>query len=214
MFHLDMAHLVSTIGFIGVLCVVFLEMGFFFGFFLPGDSLVFTTGLLASKGLFNIWVLIPSLILTAIMGYIVGYWFGHRLGGWLNQRPDSFFFRRRYLTVAKTFIHQHGGKSIVLGRLVPIVRTFAPIVAGMSSMSYSRYTICNVLGALLWGGGVTLVGYWAGGLIPNATHWILPLAGLIILITLAPGIIHLIKQLKRKLQGRFRLTCCSKRKLD
>lgn len=194
--HFDVTYWVATLGYFGLILIVLIETGFFFGFFLPGDSLVFAAGLLASKGVFNIWILVPALVLTAIVGYLVGYWFGDKLGHWLMRRNDSFWFKKRYIHQAHEFYTRHGGKALVIGRLVPVVRTFAPIVAGMAEMRYQRFVMYNVMGALLWAGCITLLGFYLGALIPDAGHFILPAVFLIILISILPGIIHYIKNRK------------------
>lgn len=186
--QIDLAHWVEVIGYAGILAIVFLETGLFFGFFLPGDSLLFTGGFLASQRIFNIWVLLPAIIVTAIMGYQLGYWFGKKCVVWLLQRPDSFWFKRRYLEQTKLFYDKHGGKALILGRLMPIVRTFAPIVAGMVVMTQRRYLFLNIAGALLWGGGITMMGYSLGQVIPDAQHYILPIVLMIIVLSIAPGI--------------------------
>lgn len=188
--NLDLNQLITTIGYAGILLIIFAETGLFFGFFLPGDSLVFTAGMLASRGIFNIWILVPSIVVTAIVGYAVGYWFGDKLGHWLIKRPDSIYFKKRYMTIAHDFYERHGGKALVFGRLVPIVRTFAPIVAGMADMPYSLYTLYNILGALLWGGVITMIGYYIGGLFPNASEFVLPVVIAIVLISVIPGVVH------------------------
>ena len=194
--HFDIVQWVSTLGYVGLLLIVLIETGFFFGFFLPGDSLVFAAGLLASKGIFNIWILVPSLVLTAIVGYTIGYWFGDKLGHWLLKRKDSFWFKRRYIEQAHDFYERHGGFALVVGRLVPVVRTFAPIVAGMASMQYRRYFLFNVMGAIIWGGLITLLGFYVGALIPDAGHYILPAVLLIVFISILPGVIHYLKSRK------------------
>lgn len=194
--HFDMAHWIATIGYVGLIAIVFLETGVFFGFFLPGDSLLFIAGVLASKGVFNIGILVTTLTITAILGYAVGYWFGNKLGHWLLARNDSIWFRKRYLEQARDFYKKHGGKALILGRLVPIVRTFAPVVAGMAEMPYGRYMFFNICGAIVWAFGVTMLGYLLGGIFPNAGKFILPIAIAIILISVLPGFIHYIRQRK------------------
>lgn len=194
--HLDVVEWVSTLGYFGLLIIIFVETGLFFGFFLPGDSLVFAAGLLASKHIFNIWILIPLLVVVAIIGYTVGYWFGDKLGHWLMKRKDSIWFKKRYLQQAHEFYEKHGGKALVIGRLVPIMRTFVPIVAGMAQMRYRSYLTFNVLGALVWGGGITFAGYYIGALIPNAGHYLFPFVLLIIFLSILPGIIHFLKKRK------------------
>lgn len=192
--HFNLNEWVSALGYAGLLIIVFVETGFFFGFFLPGDSLVFTAGILASKQIFNIWILVPSLVVIAILGYTFGYWFGDKLGAWLMRRKESFWFRKRYIQQAHAFYEKHGGKALVLGRLVPVVRTFAPIVAGMARMSYRSYFVYNVIGALLWGGIITLAGYYIGALIPTAGQYLLPIVLLIIFLSVLPGVVHFFKK--------------------
>ncbi len=184
----DLAHWVTTLGYFGVLLIIFLETGLFFGFFLPGDSLLFTAGFLASQKIFNIWYLIPAMMVTAILGYQVGYWFGKRLGGWLMGRKESFWFKHKHIETAKSFYDSHGRKAVVLGRLLPIVRTFVPIVAGMVHMDSRRYLILNILGALLWAGGVTLLGFTLGKTVPQASHYIIPVIFIIIFLSLTPAL--------------------------
>ncbi len=135
----------------------------------------------------------PTTIAVAILGYFLAYWLGEKLGGWLLRRPDSIWFKKSYLIQAKKFYDKHGGKSLILGRLIPVVRTFVPIVAGMTRMEYYRYIIFNVVGAFVWGGGVTLVGYYFGYLIPDVGEYILLIVLFIILLSLLPGIWHAVK---------------------
>src|SRR3990167_250120 len=154
--HGNITDLVSTIGYIGVFAIIFAETGLFIGFFLPGDSLLFAAGLLASQHIFHIGVMVPVVIIMAISGYFVAYWFGDKLGQWLLTREDSFFFKKHYLYQARDFYKKHGGKALILGRLMPILRTFVPIVAGMAKMRYRTYVIYNIVGGLIWAGGMTL----------------------------------------------------------
>lgn len=199
--HVDVVQLTRTAGYIGLTLIILCETGLFLGFFLPGDSLLFAAGLLASQGFFNILILVPLLIMAAIIGYAVAYWLGDKIGRWLLKRPDSIWFKRKYLTQAHEFYEKHGGKALILGRLVPIVRTFLPIVAGMAEMTHRRYTVFNIIGALVWCGGVTLAGYFLGGVIPNVDEYILPLILGIVVLSLLPPAIHLL-----------RLKYCSKQK--
>lgn len=196
--HVNLTEWVSTIGYVGILLIVFLETGLFFGFFLPGDSLLFTAGFLASQHIFNISWLVSALLLTAIAGYQVGYWFGKHLGRWLLRRKDSFWFKRRYLEQAKAFYDQHGGKALIIGRLIPVVRTFVPVVAGMVDMTQRRYFSYNVAGALVWAGGITLLGYYLGRVVPNANHYILPIVGGIIVLSVLPGVWRYLRGLLQK----------------
>jgi len=195
--NFDITQWVSTIGYTGLLLIVLIETGFFFGFFLPGDSLVFAAGLLASKHIFNIWILVPALVFTAMLGYTIGYWFGDKLGHWLMRRKDTIWFKKRYIHQAHEFYERHGGKALVIGRLVPVVRTFVPIVAGMASMQYRSYFLYNVIGAVLWGGVITLMGYYIGALIPTAGEYILPVVLVIIFLSVLPGVFHYLKHRRK-----------------
>ncbi len=144
--------------------IIFAESGLFFGFFLPGDSLLIAAGIFAaqSKPLFNIWILVPLLFVAAVLGDNVGYWFGAKTGPKIFARDDSRFFKKKYLEAARDFYDKHGGKAVILARFTPFVRTFAPIVAGAVGMPYRRFMFNNLLGALLWAVGLTLVGYFFG----------------------------------------------------
>jgi membrane-associated protein len=183
--------LIRAVGYIGVAAIVFAESGLLIGFFLPGDSLLFTAGFLASQGVFEIWILVPLCFVAAVTGDAVGYAFGQRVGSRLFQRADSRFFKKEHLEKAEAFFDEHGGKAIVLARFLPVVRTFTPIVAGAAGMPYRRFAVFNVLGALLWAVGVTLAGYFLGSAIPNIDHYLLPVIGVIILVSVLPTLIHL-----------------------
>ena len=158
--------LIETFGLIGLFAIVFAESGLLIGFFLPGDSLLFTAGFVASGGLppldLNLAILLPGLVVAAIAGDQVGYAFGARVGPALFKRPDSRFFKKEHVERASEFFDRYGAKTIVLARFVPIVRTFAPIVAGVGSMRYRTFVTYNVIGGVLWAVGVTLLGYFLG----------------------------------------------------
>lgn len=188
-----MVELIQQISYWGLFLMVFAESGLFFGFFLPGDSLLFTAGFLASQGLLNIWVLVPLLVVGAIGGDSAGYWMGKRLGGWLMRQPESFWFSKDHLLKAQDFYARHGGKTLILARFIPAVRTFAPIVAGMAKMEYGRFLSFNVIGGFGWAMGMTLAGYFLGRLIPGVDKYLLPIVGGIILVSVAPGLVHLRK---------------------
>jgi membrane-associated protein len=162
---LDPQFLISTFGLIGILAIVFAESGLLIGFFLPGDSLLFTTGLLVADGKYlhqPLWLMCLLISVAAIAGDQFGYLFGRRFGPSLFRRPDSRLFKQENLTRAQAFFAKYGARSIVLARFVPIVRTFTPIVAGASHMHYRRFLLYNVIGGTLWGCGVTIVGYFLG----------------------------------------------------
>jgi membrane-associated protein len=188
--HFDLVALIKAIGYIGVTVMVFAESGLLIGFFLPGDSLLFTAGFLASQGYLSIWILAPLAFIAAVLGDAVGYGFGRRVGRGLFQRPQSTFFKPEYLARAEGFFTRHGGKALVLARFLPIVRTFTPIVAGAAEMRYARFALYNVLGGFLWAVGVSLAGYFLGSAIPNIDRYLLPIIVLIIAISVTPTAIH------------------------
>lgn len=173
--------------------IIFAESGLLIGFFLPGDSLLFTAGFLASQGFLNIWVLVFGFFVAAIVGDSVGYTFGHKFGKKLFNREDSFFFHKNNLLKAKAFYDKHGKKTIILARFIPIIRTFAPIVAGMTDMHYQTFLVYNIVGGILWAIGVTLLGYFLGGLIPNIDKYLVPIVGAIVLLSLLPTFYHVWK---------------------
>ncbi|WP_433305342.1 DedA family protein [Actinoplanes sp. CA-030573] len=162
---LDPEWLISTFGVIGILAIVFAESGLLIGFFLPGDSLLFTTGLLIAGGTYlhlPLWLMCLLVSAAAVLGDQFGYLFGRRFGPSLFRRPDSRVFKQENLTRARNFFAKYGARSIVLARFVPIVRTFTPIVAGASHMHYRTFLIYNVIGGAAWGSGVTILGYFLG----------------------------------------------------
>ncbi len=180
-------------GLIAIGATVFAESGLLIGFFLPGDTLLFGAGLLASQGTFNIWVLIAVVIVAAIVGDNVGYSIGRRAGPRMFKRKDGILFHQDQLQKAEAFYEKHGGKTIILARFVPIVRTFAPVVAGASKMPRERFMLFNVAGAILWGGGVTLAGYWLGQRMPWLENYIDPVIIGIIVISIASALVHLLR---------------------
>jgi membrane-associated protein len=201
--HPDLVRIITAVGYLGVFAIVFAESGLFFGFFLPGDSLLFTAGLLASRNLvhpeaapiFDLRVLAAGCFLAAVLGDQVGYTFGRRVGRPLFNREDSLFFHKKHLERAEAFYARHGGKAIVLARFMPVVRTFAPIVAGVGQMHYPRFLAYNVLGGALWGGGLTTAGYYLGSLIPpqDVDKYLLPIVALIIVASVMPPVLHVLR---------------------
>lgn len=194
MFHFSLVELISTAGYLGMFFIVFAESGLFFGFFLPGDSLLFTAGFVASQQLLNIWLLLPLLAIAAIGGDSVGYWMGRYFGTWLEGQKDSFFFKKRHLLKAQSFYESHGSKTIFLARFIPIVRTFAPIVAGMARMRYTTFLSFNVFGGLFWVTTMLLLGYFLGSAIPNVDRYLLPIVAIIIVISILPAWIHYLQE--------------------
>ena len=199
-FGTDLQGLIASIGYLGIFGMTFAESGLFFGFFLPGDSLLFTAGFLASQNIFNIWILLPLITLGAIGGDSVGYWTGKKFGGWLVKQKESFLFQKKHLEAARIFYEKHGGKTLILARFMPAIRTFAPIVAGMADMHYGSFVTYNVVGGFLWSFGLTLLGFFLGSVIPDADKYLLPIIGVIILASVLPAVIHFVKD-KRKINN-------------
>jgi membrane-associated protein len=194
---MSIEQLIINIGYIGIFAIVFAESGLFFGFFLPGDSLLLTAGLLASEGLLNIWVLLIIVPIAAILGDNVGYWFGKKTGPHIFNRENSRFFKRKNLLAAKAFYDKHGGKTLTLARFVPFIRTFVPIVAGAVEMDYNQFFRWNVFGGLLWGVGMTLLGYAIGVFFKDTVdpetfdkYFLLLIVG-VIFVSALPTMIHL-----------------------
>lgn len=189
--------LIKTIGYFGVFAIVFAESGLLIGFFLPGDSLLFTAGFLASQGFLNIYWLLIIIFLGAVLGDNVGYTFGNRVGRKIFQREDSLIFRKANLLKAEAFYQKHGSITIVLARFVPVVRTFAPIVAGAGKMDYRRFLIFNALGGLFWTLSMTLSGFLLVKVFPNIEHYLFYVVALIIALSIAPPIWQILKARRR-----------------
>ena len=178
--------LIETFGTIGLIVIVFAESGLLVGFFLPGDSLLFTAGLLASQGHLNLPVILVGCFAGAVAGDQVGYAFGSRVGPALFRRPDSRLFRRSHLERAKKYFDKQGPKTVLLARFIPFVRTFAPVLAGVAEMPYRTFTMFNVVGGLLWAVGVIVAGYVLGSTVPNIDHYLLPAVGVILVVSFVP----------------------------
>lgn len=188
---LDPLFLINTLGTFGVIAIVFAESGLFFGFFFPGDSLLFTAGLLASQGLLNIYYLLPGVFLAAVLGDNVGYAFGRKVGPKIFTREDSIFFHRKHIETARRFYDKYGNKTIVLARFIPIVRTFAPIVAGVGNMDYKRFLTYNLAGGLLWTVVTLGGGYLLGATVPGIKDYILPIIIVIVLTSFLPPVFEI-----------------------
>lgn len=161
---IDPEKLLKEGGFYVVMFVIFAETGLFFGFFLPGDYLLFLAGMFVATGKLdvNIYVLIFGLCVSAVSGNFVGYWFGRKTGPMLYHRKESFFFKHRYLKLAEDYYNKQGAFALIMGRFVPIVRTFAPIFAGVVKLDFKRFALYNITGALIWIASLTLLGYFLG----------------------------------------------------
>ena len=192
--------LISTFGMFGILVAVFAESGLLIGFFLPGDSLLFTVGLLIADGRYlhlPLWLACVLISAAAVAGDQVGYLFGRRVGPRLFSRPDSRLFKRQNLERAAEFFRRHGARSIVLARFVPVVRTFTPIVAGASRMPYRTFVWFNIVGGVLWGSGVTILGYFLGQIAFVHAHIELILIG-VVAVSLVPIGVEVLRARRRR----------------
>ena len=194
----NVPELIRFVGFYGLILIVFAETGLLVGFFLPGDSLLITAGLFAARGDFDFAMLLLTLIPAAIIGNATGYYIGHRTGMALYSRPDSLLFRREHLRMTHEYYEKHGGKTIILAQFIPILRTFAPVVAGVGEMGYRQFASFNVVGAILWVGSMVTAGYMLGSAIPNIESRIHYVVAVVIFISLLPPGIALLKQRMRK----------------
>ena len=176
-----------------VCVIVFIETGFFVGFFLPGDSLLVTAGVFSAAGVIPLkWILLP-VMLCAIVGDQIGYWIGRGAGVAIYKRKDSFFFKRRHLQRAHDFYEKYGGKTIILARFIPIIRTFCPPVAGAARMSYPRYLVYDIFGGAIWVGTMILGGYFLGRTIPNISQRIHYVILVVVFLSLLPAIISILR---------------------
>jgi len=195
---LDPMTIIKTLGLIGVLCIVFAESGLFFGFFLPGDSLLFTAGFLASQNFLDLNILVCGSFVCAVFGDSVGYWFGKKVGPKIFNKEDSFFFHKKHIERAQNFYNKYGNKTIFLARFVPIVRTFAPIVAGVGQMKYKNFITYNIVGGFVWSFGIVFSGYFLGQIIPNVDKYLLPIISLIIIVSFLPIVFEIYKEKYKK----------------
>jgi membrane-associated protein len=195
----DVQGLIQWGGTLLVCLIVFVETGLFVGFFLPGDSLLVTAGVFSAAGTLKVGSLALLVTLCAIAGDQLGYWIGWRAGEALYRRPNSAFFKRRHLERAHAFYEQYGGKTVILARFMPIVRTFCPPVAGAAQMRYSRYVAFDLLGGCCWGAGLVLAGYFLGSVVPNISqriHWVI---AVVVLLSLLPGLVGAVRARSRRI---------------
>jgi membrane-associated protein len=194
----DPRHLIETFGTIGILVIVFAESSLVF--FLPGDSLLFTAGLLASQGRLNLGVILIGSFVAAVAGNQLGYAVGSRMGATLFK-PGSRLFKEEYVERARHYFERYGSKTIVLARFVPAVRTFAPILAGVGEMRYRTFAVFNLVGALLWAIGITLLGWGLGESVPNIDKYLLPVIAVIIVLSVVPIAIEVLRNRRRERQN-------------
>jgi membrane-associated protein len=205
--NFDIQAFIATIGYAGIFAIVFAESGLLIGFFLPGDSLLFTAGAIAGSAklqdTLGIHLSYPVLafgcFLAAVAGDSVGYWFGHRVGRRLFAREDSLLFKKKYLYQAEALYQKHGGKIIVIARFMPIVRTFAPIVAGIGTMHYRRFISYNMFGGLFWATGVVTAGYLLG---EAAEGYLTPIIAVIIIVSVLPPATHVLRDVLAERRAR------------
>ena len=189
--------LIETVGYIGVFGMIFAETGLLVGFFFPGDTLLFASGLLASKGIFNIYILLGGSTLMAILGDTAGYFIGKKIGPKIFVREDSLFFKQKYVERAQHFFSKHGRKTIFLSRYIPIVRTFAPVVAGVGEMPYKTFIAYNIAGGIVWCFSIGLAGYFLGTRVPDIDKYILPIVIGIFVLSFLPVIAQFIGKNKK-----------------
>lgn len=186
----DVQSIIAWGGYVGITAIIFAETGLLIGFFLPGDSLIVTAGLIAgTRATFNVWLLGTLLTVASILGNTVGYAVGKAVGPHLFRREDSLLFNKKHLYRAHEFYERHGGETVILARFMPIVRTFVPVVAGMAQMEYRRYTIYNIVGGAAWIWALLLFGYFLGRYIPGVAQHIGSVIIAVIVVSLLPGII-------------------------
>lgn len=187
-------------GYIALFLIIFAETGLLIGFFLPGDSLLVTTGLLIATGVvdMNIYLLNVLLIIAAITGDALGYYIGNKMGHKLYDKPDGKIFKREHIIKTHEFYEKHGGKTIIIARFIPIIRTFAPVVAGAADMTYKKFATYNIIGGVLWITSTTFLGYGLGNTIPNVTDYLHYIIGIVILLSIMPPIYEILKERKRR----------------
>src|ERR1700744_2926134 len=200
----DAQSIIRNGGFYLLLVVIFAETGLFFGFFLPGDYLLVLAGLLCAAGMVDVplWLLLLSLIIAGVLGNYTGYWFGYRTGPVLFKRNESLFFKKRYVTMAEEFYSKYGGMALVLGRFFPIIRTFAPIFAGVVKLDIRKFTLYNFIGSITWVCTLTLTGFFLGRKYPDEIKYYLKYVVLgLIIITTIPFIIAYFRRRLSKTTG-------------
>jgi membrane-associated protein len=192
--NMTLLELITRVGYVGLFLTIFAESSLFFSLFLPGNSLLFTAGVIAGQGFLNIYILVPVLALAGILGDNFGYWIGSKIGPKIFSREDSKFFNKKHLRRTELFYEKYGSKAVVIARFIPVVRTFVPILAGVGHMRYRTFIAYNIIGSVLWSVGVVVTGFLLGKSIPNIDTFILPLVGLIILISVIPIVLEYLKK--------------------
>ncbi|HSX52790.1 MAG TPA: VTT domain-containing protein [Patescibacteria group bacterium] len=202
----NVSHIIQSGGLALIGLIIFAESGLLVGFFLPGDTLLFPAGFFAAQGKLPLGGLLVVVILAAIAGYEVGYLVGQRFGKKLFNKEEGIIFRQEYLKRSQVFYEKHGGKTVLLSRFIPIIRTFVPIVAGIGDMPKKRFTLFNIAGAAVWTTSVVLLGYWLGSKIPNIDRYLLPVILLVMILSFGPSLYHIVgdKKTRDKLVAKIR----------
>jgi membrane-associated protein len=195
---LDVTHIIQAGGLLLIAGIIFAESGMFVGFFFPGDTLLLSAGVFIAAGKLSFITVLPVIALAAILGDNLGFHIGKRYGRRLFRKPDGILFRQEYVQRAEAFYEKHGSKTVLLAHFVPIVRTFAPAVAGVARMDYKKYVAFDAVGDIAWTVIVTFIGYWFGKRIPNLDHYILLAVAAVIVISLCPTLYHLIRALQTR----------------
>ncbi|MGF7229436.1 MAG: DedA family protein [Candidatus Saccharibacteria bacterium] len=192
---MDVTHLLQSAGVVGGLlavgAIIFAEAGLLIGFFLPGDTLLFPAGFFAAQGKLPLAGVILAAWIGSVLGNEVGYLIGKKTGPRIFRKQDGIIFRKEYVDKSKAFYEKHGGKTILIARFIPMLRTFAPLIAGVGNMDRKKFSLYNIVGGGIWVTSIILLGYWLGSKIPNIDHYILPAIGVATLFTFAPTILHL-----------------------
>ena len=198
MHYLDPKLIIEALGIVGIFSLIFAESGLFFGFFLPGDSLLFTAGLLVSQNILPLYPLIIGGSIFAILGDNVGYAFGKKIGPKIFTKENSLIWNRDHIEKSHKFFEKYGSKAIILARFMPIVRTFTPILAGVGTMEYKTFLRYNIIGGIAWVCGLTLFGYFFGKIIPNPDKYLLPIIVFIIIVSMLPLLKEIINNRTKK----------------
>jgi membrane-associated protein len=199
---LDVTHIIQAGGLLLIAAIIFAESGMFVGFFFPGDTLLLSAGIFIAAGKLSFITVIPVIAVAAIVGDNVGYHIGKRYGRRLFRKPDGILFRQEYVQRAEIFYEKYGNRAILLAHFVPVVRTFAPAVAGVAGVNYRRYVVFDAIGDSAWTIILTVIGYWFGSRIPNLDHYFLLAVLLVVILTLGPTFYHLITAFVHRRQQR------------
>lgn len=195
---IDLVSLITTAGYIGIFLIIFSESGLLIGLLLPGDSLLFTAGFLASQGYLDIFTLVLITFFGATLGDSFGYYFGKRVGHKVFTREDSLLFSKDHIQRAELFYEKYGPRTIILARFMPVIRTLAPIMAGVGRMRYATFLSYNIIGGIIWGVGIPVLGYYLGNSIPNIDRYLLPFIIIVVATSALPTLLHLLRNKKHR----------------